>query len=459
MESIWKKQVEFIPRETLTEDIHAKVAVIGAGMAGLLTAYLLGERGFDVVVLEADEIASGQTKGTTAKITSQHNLIYAYLIEKFGEQKARQYARANEKAIGEYERIIGKEDISCSFRRCASYLYTEQPQKIIELENEVQAAKICGIDAEFTRETELPFPVAGAVKFNGQAQFHPLEFIKGISKKLKIYEHSKVDHLEDHCIFTEHGLVEAQHVVFAVHYPWLLTPGYYFLRMHQERSYVLGLEGKERMENMYLGIDEDSSFSFRGCEINGKPVLLLGGGGHRTGENTSGGKYEMLRNFADKLYPGEKEAAHWSAQDCMTLDRIPYIGYFSPDIPNWYVATGFNKWGMSSSMAAAEIITDMISGLENENEEVFSPHRFPVTAMSGNLMENTAKAVKGLSKQLLNTDEFPSKCTHMGCKLEKNADEGTWECPCHGSRYTAEGTLLNGPAQKSLEEKKKSEDN
>ena len=158
----------------------------------------------------------------------------------------------------------------------------------------------------------------------------------------------------------------------------------------------------------------------------------------------------MLQKRAKQWYPCSKEQAHWSAQDCMPLDRIPYIGYFSSDIPNWYVATGFGKWGMTSSMVAAEIISDMILGLENENEEVFATQRFPVTAMSGNLAENTAKAVKGLSKQLLTTEEVPSKCSHMGCKLEKNADEGTWECPCHGSGFTAEGKLLRGPAQENL---------
>lgn len=449
MESIWKQQIVLPQRNILQEDIHIKNVVIGAGMAGLLTAYLLQEQGQEVVVLEANTVASGQTGHTTAKITSQHNLIYAYLIEKFGEEKALQYGRANEKAIQEYERIIQKEKIACHFRRCSAYLYTEQEEKTAEMENEVQAARLCGIEADFTKETELPFPVAGAVRFHNQAQFHPLEFVKKISEKLTIYEHSRVVRLEDHCVYTEQGMVEAEHVIFACHYPWILTPGYYFLRMHQERSYVLALETEKSMGGMYLGVDTEGC-SFRGIEENGKHMLLLGGGSHRTGENIEGGKYEMLKKRAKLWYPGSKEQEHWSAQDCMPLDKIPYIGYFSSDIPNWYVATGFGKWGMSSSMVAAEIIRDMILGLENENEEVFAPQRFPVTAMSGNLAENTAKAVKGLSKQLFTTEGVPSKCSHMGCRLEKNADEGTWECPCHGSGFTAEGKLLRGPAQEDL---------
>lgn len=449
MESIWKQELKLPERKRLEENVHIKNVVIGAGMAGILIAYLLQEQGQEVVILEAETVASGQTGGTTAKITSQHNLIYAYLIEKFGEEKAIQYARANEKAIREYERIVEKENIDCRFRRCSSYLYTEQPERVAEIENEVQAARICGIDAEFTKETELPFSVEGAVRFQGQAQFQPLEFVKKISEKLMIYEHSRVIRLEDHCVFTEHGMIEAEHVIFASHYPWILTPGYYFLRMHQERSYVIALETKKELGGMYLGIDKEG-YSFRGVEEEGKHIILLGGGSHRTGENIEGGKYDLLRSRANQWYPEHKELAHWSAQDCMPLDKIPYIGYFSADIPNWYVATGFGKWGMTSSMVAAEIITDMILGRENENEEVFAPQRFPVTAMSGNLAENTAKAVKGLSKQLLSQGEVPSKCSHMGCRLEKNADEGTWECPCHGSGFTEEGKLLRGPAQENL---------
>lgn len=455
MESIWKQKIKLPKRKRLEEEVHIKNVVIGGGMAGILIAYFLQEQGQEVAILEAETVASGQTGGTTAKITSQHNLIYAYLIEKFGEEKALQYARANEKAIREYERIVEKEKIDCHFRRCSSYLYTEQPERVTEIENEVQAARICGIDAEFTKETELPFPVAGAVRFQGQAEFYPLEFVKKISEKLMIYEHSRVTHLEDHCVFTEHGMVEAEHVIFASHYPWILTPGYYFLRMHQERSYVIALETKKELGGMYLGIDEEG-YSFRGVEEEDKHLILLGGGSHRTGENIEGGKYDLLRARASQWYPKCKERAHWSAQDCMPLDRIPYIGYFSADIPNWYVATGFGKWGMTSSMVAAEIITDMILGRTNENEEVFAPQRFPVTAMSGNLAENTAKAVKGLSKQLLRQGEVPSKCSHMGCKLEKNADEGTWECPCHGSGFTEEGELLRGPAQENLAMWKKS---
>ena len=448
MESLWKKNITIPPREMLTKSIHTKAIVIGAGMAGILTAYLLQEQGIETVVLEANRIASGQTCNTTAKITSQHNLIYGYLTEKFGRHKAGMYAHANQQAIEDYARIIEKENIDCQFKRCPAYLYAREESRVEELEKEAKTARLLGIPAEFTMETELPFVIAGAVRFDSQARFQPLKFIQGIAEKLTVYEKSKAVRVEDHCVFTEHGMVEGEHVVFAVHYPWQVTPGYYFMRMHQERSYVIALDISEwePMDGMYLGIEEEG-YSFRTFQEDGKRILLLGGGGHRTGENSLGGKYEVLRKKAREWFPGSREIAHWSAQDCMPMDKIPYIGYFSSEIPNWYVATGFGKWGMTSSMAAASIISEMIAGKEHPDEKVFAPQRFPVSALSKNFTENAIQAVKGLSKQAVTMEEFPKKCPHMGCKLEENPDDHTWECPCHGSCFTEQGELLTGPAQ------------
>ena len=451
MESVWKKTVELPHREKLEKSLHADAVVVGAGMAGVLTAYLLQEQGMDVVVLEAGRMASGQTGNTTAKITSQHGLIYAYLIEKFGREKAGMYAHANQHAIEAYARIIEKEKINCQFQRCPAYLYTREEGRKVELEQEAEAAKSLGIPASFTLEKELPFKVEGAVRFERQAKFHPLEFLKKVGGKLNIFEESRVVRLKDNCVYTEHGMVEGEHVVFACHYPWQVVPGYYFLRMHQERSYVsaLNISEWEPMEGVYLGIGEEG-YSFRTMEAEGSRILLLGGGSHRTGENSSGGKYRMLQKKGEEWFPGSREIARWSAQDCMPMDKIPYIGYFSSEIPNWYVATGFGKWGMSSSMAAASIISDMVLGREHVDEEVFAPQRFPISALSKNFTENAVQAVKGLSKQAMSMEEFPGKCPHMGCKLEKNADDHTWECPCHGSCFTAEGELVSGPAQHGL---------
>ncbi len=448
MESIWKKGIDPGEIRQLKGKLQADVVVIGAGMAGLLTAYLLKEAGRRVVVLEANRVGSGQTGGTTAKITSQHGMIYEYLTKKFGIPKSRQYANANQAAIGEYERIVNMLDISCDFHRCPAFLYAlegeEAERRMERLTREIAAAAALGIPAEAAQVTELPFPVAGAEVFPDQAAFQPLKFLQGIKRELEVYEHSKAQKVQDTCVFTDFGSVEAGAVVFAVHYPWMARPGYYFLRMHQSRSYVLALNAGKKLCGMYRDMEEQG-LSLRSYG----DTLLLGGEGHRTGKNKKGGNYEELARQGRLLYPGAKEAARWSAQDCVTLDKVPYIGKLSPAASNWYVATGFGKWGMTGSMVSAMLLRDEIIGKENPNSGIFVPHRMNWKASVPKLAQHTGSAVVNLSRSLVPIGER-KVCRHMGCRLNFNPEEQTWDCPCHGSRYDKAGNLLDGPAQKSL---------
>lgn len=406
MESVWSRSTKIPEREPLDGNIFTEAAVIGAGMTGILTACFLQELGFHVVVLEADRIGSGQTKNTTAKITSQHGLIYDGLIKKLGERKAALYAKANEEAIGWYEKLIEKHQIECHFEKLPSYLYSADfseedslpadgnpsSEKEECLKREAKAAAKLGIKAAFTKETRLPFPVCGAVRFEEQAQFHPLEFIKEISKDLTIYEQTKVLKVKKNRIMTNRGTVRADHIVFATHYPILNVPGFYFLRQHQERSYVAALEQEKPLGGMYYSIDE-GGLSLR-SEGN---VLLLGGGAHRTGkakeaaerrtaeEKVSGealGSYEYLEQCAAKFYPDSKMTAKWSAQDCVTHDGLALIGRYSFFRPDWYVATGYKKWGMTTSMIAARILCDSICGMENPYASLFTPKRFYFCGLS-----------------------------------------------------------------------------
>lgn len=476
MESIWKQTAGIPHRPYLYGEIKAEAAVIGGGLAGVLTAYFLQQRGIQTVLLEANRIGSGQTRNTTAKITSQHNLIYRRLIEEFGEDKALQYASANQQAIEAYRRVIVREHIDCEWERRPAYLYSRVERE--PLEREAEAARRLGIDASFTTETTLPFPVGGAVRFERQGQFHPLKFLQAISKPLQIYENSLVTSVEGREIHTDRGRVTADHIVFACHFPFLNTPGYYFMRMHQERSYLLALRGAAQLDGMYLSIDQDG-YSMR----NSGDVLLLGGGSHRTGENSIGGQYEKLRHTAAEYFPGSTEIALWSAQDCMTLDGIPYIGQFSASTPHWYVATGFQKWGMSSSMVAALLLSDQICGQKNPFAEVFSPQRFQFSASAKTLMEDGLQAVKGLTREWFSLpketlDELPAgrggiveyegqkmgvyrdeqgevflvspRCPHLGCQLSWNPDEKSWDCPCHGSRFDYKGRRIDNPATEGL---------
>ncbi|NLL75834.1 MAG: FAD-dependent oxidoreductase [Clostridiales bacterium] len=444
MESIWTMTADIQKRESLKEDITTDTAVIGGGMAGLLIASFLQKKGIQAVVLEAARIGSGQTKNTTAKISLQHGLIYHKLIEEAGEKKAKLYAEANRRAIAEYRNIINQKQISCEFRECSAYLYSLEETE--PLKKEEEAAKSLGICAELTTKTELPFEVLSALKFYDQAVFHPLLFLKRIAEDLTIYEDTKVLTVErteeENKVVTNHGVVRAKNVVFAAHYPFINVPGYYFLRMHQERSYVIALTNTKQMDNIYYGIDKEG-LSFR----KSGDYLLLGGGNHRTGENTGGGKYQKLYMAAEKWFPGCKEITRFSAQDCMPLDNIPYIGQFSTSTPDWYVATGFKKWGMTSSMVSAMIISDLILKGKSPYEEVFGPQRFDLQASAANLAEEGTQSVKGLSKGVFSTTP---KCTHMGCALEWNPDEVSWDCPCHGSRFSSDGKVIDNPAIEDL---------
>lgn len=478
MKSLWSESCKFRKREALNKDIKTDVLVIGAGIAGILTAYMLKQRGREVVVIDAAEIASGNTKNTTAKITSQHDLIYSKLITEFGEEKARQYAKANELAIKKYKEIIEDRRIECDFEEKPSYVYSLNEVDV--LKEEVEAAKKLGIDAEFVQKANLPFKINGALKFNNQAQFNPLKFLKDISNELVIYENTRALEIKENLVVASGGNITAKNIVVATHYPIMNAPGYYFMKMHQERSYVLALENKSEIDGMYIDLNKEG-YSFRTYNN----LLLLGGISHRTGENEEGGSYDELRKVAKRLYPKAKEKYHWSAQDCMTIDGIPYIGRYSSETPNIYVATGFNKWGMTSSMVSAMIISDMILEKENDFSEIFSPRRFDLSLSINNIANDLIETAKnfiaqkvyipsseiehiknghggiieyngekvGVYKNKEGKEFFVStKCTHLGCQLSWNADELTWDCPCHGSRFDYKGRLIGSPATKDLVE-------
>ena len=426
-----------------TGSSHRHVIVIGAGMAGILIAYYLKEQGIDVLVLEANEIASGQTERTTAKITSQHGLKYDKLIRTVGMKKAKLYAEANEAAIREYERLIRDQGIDCQFERLPAYLYSWQEKEA--LIKEAEAAVSLGIDAFFIGDVDLPFPVEGAVCFRNQAQFSPLAFLRHICAALEVWEHTKVIAVKGNKVITQDRVLTADKIVVATHYPLRNVPGFYFLRQHQERSYALALSGCEKIKGMYYGVDK-GGLSLR----QAGDYVLLGGSGCRTGENTCGGAFEALEQAARQYFPKSNIELRWAAQDCMTHDGIPFIGRYSVFTPDLYVVTGFQKWGMTSSMIAAMMIRDELCGIKSPYEKLFRPQRMNLRAGIGNLFHDIGMSVKGLTKGLFRRP----RCPHMGCELVWNPDERSWDCPCHGSRFDQDGKLLDNPAKKDIEEKR-----
>lgn len=430
MQSVWSNSITIPTFPQLQKDMQTDVLIIGGGIAGILCAHALKEAGVNYTLVEANHICSGITQNTTAKITIQHGLIYHKLIKKFGLEKTRMYLDANEAALQEYRKLGST--INCDFEAKDSYVYTvNHPQKI---ESELDALHQLGIHAEYHDKLPLPFPVAGSVKLKDQAQFHPLQFLSEISKELHIYEHTKVQELAPNIAITEHGKITASQIIVTTHFPFLNKHGSYFLKMYQHRSYVIAYKHAPNLNGMYVD-EAQKGLSFR----NYKDLLFIGGGDHRTGK--TGGNWQELSTFAMKHYPTASEVNRWATQDCMTLDEVPYIGHYSSHTPSLYVATGFNKWGMTSAMVAAMILRDMILGKENPFSSVFSPSR---TILRPKLIINAVEATVNL------LTPTTKRCPHLGCALKWNPYEHTWDCPCHGSRFGKDGELIDNPATHDL---------
>lgn len=428
MESIWTKGVNKIEFAPLKKDIKTEVLIIGGGITGILCGYELTRAGVECVIVEADRICGGVTGYTTAKITLQHGLIYDKIIKKYGVEKAQMYLSAQQEALERYKELC--QNFDCDYKTQDAYVFSTDDFK--EIEQEARAYQRLGFDAKVFETADLPFAVKGVLYVKEQAQFDPLKFCIAVGSQLKIYEKTKVISLFDGGAFTNKGRIFAKKIIVATHFPFVNKYGVYFLKMYQHRSYVIALKGAKIPNGMYVDADL-KGLSFR--EYKG--MLLLGGGSHRTGKN--GGAWNELRGFANKNHPKSQEVAHWATQDCMTLDGIPYIGQYSKRAPHIFVATGFNKWGMTSSMAAARILSDAVMGRKNEFAEVFDPSRsiwHPQFAVN-------------MGESLINmlTPTTP-RCPHLGCALKYNRQEHSWDCPCHGSRFSEEGNLLENPATK-----------
>lgn len=486
MSSIWDKTIKRPERKPLPGNTEADVVVVGAGICGILTAYYLKQEGKKVIVVEADTVGGGQTHNTTAKITAQHGLFLDTLVQTVGYSQAKQYTDVNRRAINEYENLIRDNKIDCDFLRLPSLLYTCVPKGEQALAREKTSALTLGVECEYGTSCDLPFPVKGVLSFPGQAQFNPLPFLYTLAGQLEIYEHTKALSTDSHTVYTDKGTISCGNIVFACHFPFRNFPGYYFLRMHQERSYIAAVElppsavtpPAGSLSSMYYGIDDDG-LSFRQY----KNTILIGGQGHRTGKNTEPHRYDYLKRKAKEYWPDSRIACTWSAQDCMPLDNIPYIGVFSSKQPDWYIATGFKKWGMTSAMAAALILRDLICGRPSPYGKVFSPNR-PLYSSSLKTLRTEIKEVStALSREFLTRPgskeaeletlhrgesrivslngkkvgiyrdqdgrlyAVSTKCPHLGCQLGWNPEELTWDCPCHGSRFDYKGNLIDGPAQ------------
>lgn len=429
MDSLWKKDIKFPSFPEIGGNVNTDVLIIGCGIAGILTAYILKQEGIDYILVEKNRICSGTTQNTTAKITFQHSLIYSKIMRSYGEETARAYLLANREAFNLLCRLCEKVD--CDFEIKNNNVYSKDYKK---LEDEMTALERIGFNAQFIESVPLPVETKGAVCFENQAQFHPLKFLSAIAKELNIFENSFVKEMKGTTAITDKAEIKAKNVIVTTHFPFINKHGLFSLKLYQHRSYVIALENAQDVNGMYVD-ESETGLSFR----NYKNYLLLGGGGHRTGKQ--GGNWKELQEFTKENYPGAQERFNWAAQDCMTLDNMPYIGNYSPNTPNLYTASGFCKWGMTGAMLSAMLLKDKIIGRQNDYSEFFRPDR---SILHPQLFVNGFESVTNLLT-------FSKKrCPHLGCALKWNSAEHSWDCPCHGSRFDEGGKNLDNPANGNM---------
>ncbi|MEA2364254.1 MAG: hypothetical protein QOD71_3399 [Thermoleophilaceae bacterium] len=488
--SLWLDSVERSPHPALGEDVHADVCVVGAGITGLSAALQLARAGASVVVLEGRFVGAGATGYTTAKLSSLHGLTYARLERTLGEQAARTYGQANERGIERVFELTGELGIDCDLRRKPNLTYSESGDDREQIEAEVAAARRAGLPASLVEAADLPFPIAAAVRFADQAEFHPVKFLVGLARALdaagaRLHEGTfavSVDAGAPCRVRTDGGrTVTAGSVVVATHLPFL-DRGLYFARCHPERSYVVAApyDGESAGGGMYLST-ESPAHSIRTHSLDGRTWLLVGGESHKTGQDDARERYQRLEQWARERF-GVEPAMRWATQDQMPADGVPYVGPVDPVSKNVYVATGFRKWGLAMGLAAAELLDAWVDGRDHPWRELYDTRRLRLRAGAGSLLkENANVALRffgdrlakradvdsiepgegrvvgvGLAQRAVFRDErgelhaLSARCTHLGCIVNWNSGEGTWDCPCHGSRFDPHGEVIMGPAVRGL---------
>lgn len=497
-ESYWSNttyEQDIYPK--LETNIEADIAVVGGGIAGITTAYLLSLEGFKVVLLEAGRLLNGTTAHTTAKITAQHDLIYDELITNAGKEKASLYYHANEEAMKFIEQTIAKNEIECGYSSQDAYVFTNSDSYITHLQKEMSAYEQLGIRGAYVDSIPLQIPNKAAIVMKRQAQFHPLHYLAALIKSFlkaggQVYEQTTAVDVNDgdtpQVLTSEGHLITCRHIVSCTHFPFYDGHGFYFARMHADRSYVLALPTTESYPGgMYMSA-EDPKRSIRYVETASEHpnLLLLGGQSHKTGQGfCTMNHYEELQKYAQDHFDLSKIAYRWSAQDLITGDKIPFIGHIKASSRNVYIATGFRKWGMTNATAAALLIRDQIMERDNVYAYLYAPSRALTWATVKNLiMENIDVAKHLIAGKLKNVDKWPedlandegavvkingkragaykdvhgllylvdTTCTHMGCEVEWNNGDRTWDCPCHGSRFSIKGEVIEGPAEKALKQ-------
>ncbi|HEX8003136.1 MAG TPA: FAD-dependent oxidoreductase [Mycobacteriales bacterium] len=474
-------------------ELDADVAVLGGGIAGLNAAAALLDAGRTVVVVEAARILEGVTGNTTAKVTASHGQIYGHLEQKFGAEKARLYADSQQAAIEHLARVVETDGVDCDWVRTESYIYTEDESELPALEQEVEAAARAGLPVSLVRDVPLPYDVAGAIRYDGQARFHPRKYLLHLADRIverggTILEETvalDVDEGDPCVVTTNRGVLRARDVVVATHIPFL-DRGMFFARQFPMRDYVVAARLEQPLDGMYLST-EQPTHSIRVTEDGDATLLIVGGEGHTTGREEDGeARYERLEQWTRERF-GVTEFTHrWSTQDYTSLDRVPYVGRFHAGARRLWVATAFGAWGMTNGVMSGLLLADLITGRDNPWADLYDATRTgPVTSSVPKFVKENVAVAKhlvsgyatpgdvksadelgpgeaavirhGLTKHATYRDEdgtlheVSARCTHLGCIVGWNSGERTWDCPCHGSRFDVDGNVLQGPAVRPLE--------
>ena len=490
--SLWLDTVSLPIYNPLTENIEADLCIVGAGITGITLAYVLRNSGLKIVLIDSDQLLQGTTAHSTAKLTAQHHVIYHDLIKNYGKCSAKHYANAQTSAI----EFVKRTNIECDFEHLTAYIYTQQEEYVSALEEEWDAAKQLGFDCELISDLDLPFKVEKALAFHKQAQFNPLKYLVGLLKELEnlnimIYEQTaavELSQLEDgkYQIKTKNNhCITVKKVIQACHFPFYDGGSLLFAKIEARTSYLMATtQAKNNINGMYISYEKPAT-----TMRNYKDFLIVGGEDHRTGTaDNSLRKYDTIRHFVNEQFQTSDIQYHWSTQDYLTPDKLPFIGELNA--AGIYVATGYQKWGMTNGVAAALLLHDLVLGIENPLAELVNPHRFNLKAQFKDLVAYNSRVVAELVKGKLRVGALfvdvdadmeigQSKvietlagtygvykdqdgvahilditCTHLGCELRFNQSETTWDCPCHGSRFSYRGEIISGPAHNPLKRDK-----
>lgn len=492
--SIWQLSSHDKPYPHLDQDIEVDVAVVGGGITGLTSAYLLSQSGKKVAVLDAGSFGRGTTGHSTAKLTIQHDFIYDELLSHLGKEKAQQYYQSQQDALTFVRNLVQKNNVQCGFSDEDTYLYATTHHGEHRLKREKKAYEQLSIPHEWVTDLPINMKIRAALKVPNQAQFHPLAYLSFICDELDkkgahLFENTvckKVSHEKGSVLVhaNDGHTVTAKQVIAATHFPFIDGGGLYMSRMKADRSYVVaGTSSDNWAGGMYLSAEQPKR-SLRGVSMNGKHYILVGGDHHKAGQGIDArNHYDALRTFADEQFNDFQAEQEWSAQDLTTLDNIPYIGPLSSLQANVFIATGYRKWGMTGGVTAAHVLADLIVDGNSLYADLYKPMRFHSDPSMKHFLTENADVAKHLIQGKLQNDYedvreldngqgavvkhngkragafkddegalhlVDTTCTHMGCECNWNHADLTWDCPCHGSRFSYKGEVIEGPAKEPL---------